>query len=168
MIGKARRVTELWVDGGYAGPKLEKALKRRGLRSITGTARKPKDTRGFTTLPPLGGGRAFAWMSRCRRLAKGSGRILAGSLAWGRPAACRFPDAAGGTGANAMKANEKARKMTYDSSSEAVVLQDAAHGGDGRPQPPGQRRRRPVPGAPGGGSGPASARPSAPACPSGA
>ncbi len=34
--------------------------------------------------------RTFAWMSRCRRLAKDSGRSLADSVAWARLGACRF------------------------------------------------------------------------------
>ncbi len=33
---------------------------------------------------------AFAWMSRCRRLAKDCGRSLASSVAWAQLAACRF------------------------------------------------------------------------------
>ena len=36
------------------------------------------------------GERAFAWMSRCRRLAKDYERSLESSLAWAQLAACRF------------------------------------------------------------------------------
>ncbi|MXX88283.1 MAG: transposase [Boseongicola sp. SB0677_bin_26] len=35
--------------------------------------------------------RTFAWMSRCRRLAKDFERTLASSVAWAQLAACRFP-----------------------------------------------------------------------------
>ena len=50
MLEKAPQVTKLWADGGYAGPKLEEALKDRGLGSIIEIVQKPKETRGFTVL----------------------------------------------------------------------------------------------------------------------
>ncbi len=91
MLEKAPQVTRLWADGGYAGPKLEEALKGRGLGSIIEIVRKPKETRGFTVLCRRWVvERTFAWMSRCRRLAKDFERTLASSLAWAQLAACRF------------------------------------------------------------------------------
>ena len=91
MLEKAPQVTKLWADGGYAGPKLEKALKDRGLGSIIEIVQKPKETRGFTVLYRRWVvERTFAWMSRCRRLAKDFERTLASSLAWAQLAACRF------------------------------------------------------------------------------
>ena len=91
MLEKAPQVTKLWADGGYAGPKLEEALKDRGLGSIIEIVQKPKETRGFTVLYRRWVvERTFAWMSRCRRLAKDFERTLASSLAWAQLAACRF------------------------------------------------------------------------------
>ena len=91
MLEKAPLVTKLWADGGYAGPKLEEALKDRGLGSIVEIVQKPKETRGFTVLYRRWVvERTFAWMSRCRRLAKDFERTLASSLAWAQLAACRF------------------------------------------------------------------------------
>ena len=91
MLEKAPQVTKLWADGGYAGPKLEEALKDRGLGSIIEIVQKPKETRGFTILYRRWAvERTFAWMSRCRRLAKDFERTLASSLAWAQLAACRF------------------------------------------------------------------------------
>ncbi len=91
MLEKAPQVTKLWADGGYAGPKLEEALKDRGLGSIIEIVQKPKETRGFTVLCRRWVvERTFAWMSRCRRLAKDFERTLASSLAWAQLAACRF------------------------------------------------------------------------------
>ena len=70
---------------------LEKALKDRGLGSIVEIVQKPKETRGFTVLYRRWVvERTFAWMSRCRRLAKAFERTLASSLAWEQLAACRF------------------------------------------------------------------------------
>jgi len=91
MLEKAPQVTKLWADGGYAGPKLEDALKDRGLGSIIEIVRKPKEIKGFTVLYRRWVvERTFAWMSRCRRLAKDFERTLASSLAWAQLAACRF------------------------------------------------------------------------------
>ena len=91
MLEKAPQVTKLWADGGYAGPKLQDALKDRGLGSIIEIVQKPKGTRGFTVLYRRWVvERTFAWMSRCRRLAKDFERTLASSLAWAQLAACRF------------------------------------------------------------------------------
>ena len=91
MLEKAPQVTKLWADGGYAGPKLEEALEDRGLGSIVEIVQKPKETRGFTVLYRRWVvERTFAWMSRCRRLAKDFERTLASSLAWAQLAACRF------------------------------------------------------------------------------
>ncbi len=91
MLEKAPQVTKLWADGGYAGPKLEAALAAHGLGSIVEIVQRPRETRGFTVLYRRWVvERTFAWMSRCRRLAKDFERTLESSLAWAQLAACRF------------------------------------------------------------------------------
>ena len=91
MLEKAPQVAKLWADGGYAGPKLEQELARHGLGPVLEIVQKPKETRGFTVhCRRWVVERTFAWMSRCRRLAKDHERSLESSAAWAQLAACRF------------------------------------------------------------------------------
>lgn len=91
MLKKAPTVTRLWADGGYQGPKLAGKLLELGMDGLLKIVEKPKDVRGFTVLYRRWVvERTFAWMSRCRRLAKDFERTLSSSLAWAILAACRF------------------------------------------------------------------------------
>ena len=91
MLAAAPHVTKLWADGGYQGPKLASALKKLGIGPVLGIVNKPKEIKGFTVLYRCWVvERTFAWMSRCRRLAKDYERSLESSLAWAQLAACRF------------------------------------------------------------------------------
>ncbi len=91
MLEKAPTVTKLWADGGYQGPKLAAALREMGIADMVEIVEKPKESRGFTVLYRRWVvERTFAWMGRCRRLAKDFERTLESSLAWARLAACRF------------------------------------------------------------------------------
>ncbi len=91
MLEKASAVTKLWADGGYQGPKLVSKLGEHGLGGLLEIVEKPKDIKRFTVLYRRWVvERTFAWMSRCRRLAKDYERSLASSLAWCQLAACRF------------------------------------------------------------------------------
>ena len=91
MLEKAPDVSKLWADGGYQGPKFRSQLERQGLGSILEIINRPKDIKGFTVLKRRWVvERTFAWMGRCRRLAKDYERSLASSLAWAQLAACRF------------------------------------------------------------------------------
>ena len=64
---------------------------RRGLPELIEIVEMPKDIATFTVLPRRWVvERTFAWMGRCRRLAKDFERNEASSLAWARLAACRF------------------------------------------------------------------------------
>ena len=91
MLEKAPDVSKLWADGGYQGPKFRSQLERQGLGFILEIINKPKDIKGFTVFKRRWAvERTFAWMGRCRRLAKGYERSLASSLAWAQLAACRF------------------------------------------------------------------------------
>ena len=60
----------IFADGGYAGPKLKQALKGKGGWTIE-VIRRCDDTKGFKLLPRRWVvERTFAWLGRCRRLAK--------------------------------------------------------------------------------------------------
>ncbi len=77
----APQVTKLQSDGGCQGPKPASALVDPGLGSLIEIMRKPEKQKGFTVLHRRWAvERTFAWMSRCRRLAKDYERSLASSL----------------------------------------------------------------------------------------
>ena len=91
MLEKAPDVTKIWADGGCRGPKLAAELEKLGLGSALEIVKKTKDAEEFTV--PCRRWvveRTFAWMSRCRRLAKDYEGSLESSLAWSQLAACRF------------------------------------------------------------------------------
>ena len=84
-------VERLFADSGYAGPKLQDALKELGVSELIEIVPKSKGAKGFTVLSRRWVvERTFAWMGRCRRLAKDVERTLASSLAWVKLAGCRF------------------------------------------------------------------------------
>ena len=84
-------VEKLFADSGYAGPKLQDALHTLGVSELIEIVPKPKGTQGFTVWSRRWVvERTFAWMGRCRRLAKDVGRTLASALAWVKLAGCRF------------------------------------------------------------------------------
>ena len=91
VLEKAPRIKKIWADGGCRGEKLASALKKLGIGSDLEIVKKSKDVKSFTVLHRRWVvERTFAWMSRCRRLAKDCERSLENSLAWARLAACRF------------------------------------------------------------------------------
>jgi len=60
----------VFADGGYAGPKLCDALDRLGDWTVE-IVKRPENARGFEVLPRRWVvERTFAWLNRCRRLAK--------------------------------------------------------------------------------------------------
>ena len=64
-------VKKLFADSAYAGPKLQDALKELGVSELIEIVPKPKGAKGFTVLSRRWVvERTFAWMGRCRRLAK--------------------------------------------------------------------------------------------------
>ncbi len=91
LLRKAPEVSKVFADGGYSGPKLRDALARRGVSELVEIVEKPRQIKAFTVLHRRWVvERTFAWMGRCRRLAKDFERNEASSLAWARLAACRF------------------------------------------------------------------------------
>ncbi|VAW19164.1 Transposase [hydrothermal vent metagenome] len=80
----------VFADGGYAGDKLKQALKGKGNWTIE-VIRRRDNQKGFKVLPrrwvveripDLVEDRLFAWLGRCRRLAKDWETTIASSTAW--------------------------------------------------------------------------------------
>jgi transposase len=72
----------VFADGGYAGPKLRAALGRLGTWTIE-IVKRSDSARGFEVLPRRWVvERTFAWLGRCRRLAKDWESSVASAEAW--------------------------------------------------------------------------------------
>jgi len=72
----------IFADGGYAGPKLRSALDRIGEWTIE-IVKRSDTNKGFEVLPRRWVvERTFAWLGRCRRLAKDWEKSIASSEAW--------------------------------------------------------------------------------------
>jgi len=91
VVASSPAMTKIWADGGYRGPKRASKLHELAIRPDLSIVLKPKDGKGFQVLFQRWiVERTFAWMGRCRRLAKDYEGSLASSLAWTTLAACRF------------------------------------------------------------------------------
>jgi putative transposase len=71
LFGAFPFLTRLFADGGYQGPQFKSAI-RRTLAAVTVEIAKRSDqAKAFVVLPKRWiGERTFAWLGRCRRLAK--------------------------------------------------------------------------------------------------
>ena len=80
----------LFADGGYAGEKLRNALLGHGKWTID-IVRRSDDASGFVVLPRRWVvERTFAWLGRCRRLAKDWEKSMESSTAWVQIASIRM------------------------------------------------------------------------------
>ena len=78
------------MDGGYAGEKLRAALKGHGDWTIK-IIKRSDSAKGFEVLPRRWVvERTFAWLGRCRRLAKDWEKSIESSTAWALVASIRF------------------------------------------------------------------------------
>lgn len=72
----------IFADGGYAGAKLRAALKRMGQWTVE-IIKRSDTAKGFEVLPRRWVvERTFAWLGRCRRLAKDFEATIASAVAW--------------------------------------------------------------------------------------
>ncbi len=72
----------IFADGGYAGPKLRGALHKVGAFTLE-IVKRSDAAKGFEVLPRRWVvERTFAWLGRCRRLAKDFERTIASAEAW--------------------------------------------------------------------------------------
>ena len=70
----------IFADGGYAGDKLRQAMGDEWTLEIV---KRPNKAKGFVLLPKRWVvERTFAWLGRCRRLAKDWERTIESSTAW--------------------------------------------------------------------------------------
>jgi transposase len=80
----------VFADGGYAGDKLRNALKGHGEWTLE-IIKRSDTARGFEVLPRRWVvERTFAWLNRCRRLAKDWERSVESSTAWANIASIRM------------------------------------------------------------------------------
>ena len=80
----------IFADGAYAGPKLADALAGHGFWSLE-IVKRSDDAKGFVLLPRRWVvERTFAWLGRCRRLAKDWEKSIESATAWTNIAAIRF------------------------------------------------------------------------------
>lgn len=80
----------VFADGGYAGDKLRQALEAHGDWTLE-IIRRSDTAKGFVLLPRRWVvERTFAWLGRCRRLAKDWERSIASSTAWATIASIRM------------------------------------------------------------------------------
>jgi len=79
-----------FADGGYAGQKLRNAIARHGDWTIE-IIKRSDAAKGFEVLPRCWVvERTFAWLGRCRRLAKDWETSVASSTAWALVASIRM------------------------------------------------------------------------------
>lgn len=80
----------IFADGGYAGDKLKQALRKHGDWTLE-IIKRSDTARGFQLLPRRWVvERTFAWLSRCRRLAKDWEKTIESSTAWALIASIRM------------------------------------------------------------------------------
>ena len=76
-------VAKVFADGAYGGPKLATTWAAIPSAPALDIVRKPQGQQGFAVAPRRWVvERFFAWLGRCRRLAKDYERLVASSLAW--------------------------------------------------------------------------------------
>ena len=71
LFGAFPFLTRLFADGGYRGPQFQAAIGRTLARVKVEIVKRSDQAKAFVVLPKRWiGERTFAWLGRCRRLAK--------------------------------------------------------------------------------------------------
>jgi len=79
---EAPKLRHMFADGGYAGPKLRDALVSLGRWTLQ-IVKRSDTAKGFEVLPRRWVvERTFAWLGRCRRLAKDWEKSIESAEAW--------------------------------------------------------------------------------------
>ena len=82
MKNRYPTIEHLFADGGYAGDKLDAAMLRIDGPTIE-IVKRPEDAAGFIVIARRWVvERTFAWLGRCRRLAKDWEKTIASAEAW--------------------------------------------------------------------------------------
>lgn len=91
LFGMYPFLKKLFADGGYQGPDFQKALTKILPQLETEIVKRSDRTRGFVVLPRRWVvERTFAWLNRCRRLAKDWENLNRNALAFLRLASIRL------------------------------------------------------------------------------
>lgn len=91
LFGMFPFLKKLFADGGYQGPLFQKALAKVLPQIITQIVKRSDRAKGFEVLPRRWVvERTFAWLNRCRRLAKDWENLTRNALAFLRLASIRL------------------------------------------------------------------------------
>lgn len=91
LFGMFPFLKKLFADGGYQGPQFQKALARILPQLKTEIIKRSDKAEGFEVLPRRWVvERTFAWLGRCRRLAKDWENLTRSALAYVRLASIRL------------------------------------------------------------------------------
>ena len=91
LFGMFPFLLKLYADGGYQGREFQKALKKSLARVNLEIVKRSDQVKGFVVLPKRWiVERTFAWLGRCRRLAKDWENLTRNALAFLRLASIRL------------------------------------------------------------------------------
>ncbi len=91
LFGMFPFLKKLFADGGYQGPLFQKALAKVLPQIVTEIVKRSDRAKGFYILPRRWVvERTFAWLNRCRRLAKDWENLTRNALAFLRLASIRL------------------------------------------------------------------------------
>jgi transposase len=91
LFGLYPFLLKLYADGGYQGPEFQRALKKTLARVTVEIVKRSDQAKAFVVLPKRWiVERTFAWLGRCRRLAKDFESLNRKALAFLRLASIRL------------------------------------------------------------------------------
>ena len=91
LFGMFPFLLKLYADGGYQGPEFQRSLRKSLARVNLEIVKRSDQIKGFVVLPKRWiVERTFAWLGRCRRLAKDWENLTRNALAFLRLASIRL------------------------------------------------------------------------------